>query len=221
MHARGAPSWSTRGATFLVRSRWEFLSRWMPKLGPCSRAPWRATGPCCSERRTSIRCRQDSPSTSRCVRRCSCACPPRATSHPVWVHHCAEPRHWTTQEKRLFEEIGRRLTDALTGLLIFRSLRENQRQLDDSQRIAHVGYWDRDLESGRMTLSDEACLISSDFLPTNASSISPIGMNAGCTTTPPRPPANCRGPCHCAPRWPPLRRGIQGGSARGGCPHHP
>ena len=75
------------------------------------------------------------------------------------LHHCAEPRHWTTQEKRLFEENGRRLTDALTGLLIFRSLRENQRQLDDSQRIAHVGYWDRDLESGRMTLSDEACLI--------------------------------------------------------------
>ena len=32
------------------------------------------------------------------------------------LHHCAEPRHWTTQEKRLFEEIGRRLTDALTGL---------------------------------------------------------------------------------------------------------
>ena len=75
------------------------------------------------------------------------------------LHHCAEPRHWTTQEKRLFEEIGRRLTDALTGLLMFRSLRENQRRLDDAQRIAHVGYWDRDFDSGRMTLSDEACLI--------------------------------------------------------------
>jgi GAF domain-containing protein len=32
------------------------------------------------------------------------------------LHQCASPRTWTTQEERLFEEIGRRLADALSSL---------------------------------------------------------------------------------------------------------
>jgi PAS domain-containing protein len=75
------------------------------------------------------------------------------------LHHCSEPRAWAAQEKRLFEEVGHRLTDALTSLLMFRSLRQSERRLDDAQRIAHIGYWDRDLDTGHMTLSDEACRI--------------------------------------------------------------
>jgi PAS domain S-box-containing protein len=75
------------------------------------------------------------------------------------LHQCASPRVWTPQEERLFQEIGRRLADALTGLLMFRSLRESERRLDEAQRIAHVGYWDRDLDTGRITLSDETCRI--------------------------------------------------------------
>ena len=75
------------------------------------------------------------------------------------LHQCAYPRVWTPQEERLFQEIGQRLADALTGLLMFRSLRESERRLDEAQRIAHVGYWDRDLDTGRITLSDEACRI--------------------------------------------------------------
>jgi PAS domain S-box-containing protein len=75
------------------------------------------------------------------------------------LHQCAYPRLWTPQEERLFQEIGRRLADALTGLLMFHSLRESERRLDEAQRIAHVGYWDRDLATGRITLSDEACRI--------------------------------------------------------------
>ncbi|OUM01978.1 hypothetical protein A8M77_12745 [Variovorax sp. JS1663] len=42
------------------------------------------------------------------------------------LHQCSRPRAWTAQEKRLFEEIGHRLADALTSLLIFRSLRESE-----------------------------------------------------------------------------------------------
>jgi PAS domain S-box-containing protein len=75
------------------------------------------------------------------------------------LHQCAYPRVWTPQEERLFQEIGRRLADALTGLLMFRTLRESERRLDEAQRIAHVGYWDQDLDTGRITLSDEACRI--------------------------------------------------------------
>jgi len=75
------------------------------------------------------------------------------------LHQCSYPRVWTAQEQRLFQEIGRRLTDALTSLLMFRSLRQSEAKLDEAQRIAHVGYWEHDLATGRTTLSDEGCRI--------------------------------------------------------------
>ncbi len=71
------------------------------------------------------------------------------------LHQCSSPRAWTPQEERLFQEIGRRLEDALTGLLMFRSLRESERRLEEAQRISHVGYWERDLVTNRYTWSDE------------------------------------------------------------------
>ncbi len=42
------------------------------------------------------------------------------------LHQCAYPRVWTPQEERLFQEIGRRLTDALSSLLAYRDLRANE-----------------------------------------------------------------------------------------------
>jgi PAS domain S-box-containing protein len=39
---------------------------------------------------------------------------------------------------------------------MFRSLRESQRRLDEAQRIAHVGYWERDLDLGTIRLSEES-----------------------------------------------------------------
>lgn len=42
------------------------------------------------------------------------------------LHQCASPRVWTMEEKRLFQEVGRRLSDALTNLLTYRELRENE-----------------------------------------------------------------------------------------------
>ena len=42
------------------------------------------------------------------------------------LHECSYPRVWTPQEERLFQEIGRRLADALTSVLIFRTLRESE-----------------------------------------------------------------------------------------------
>ncbi|MEJ8815757.1 PAS domain S-box protein [Variovorax ureilyticus] len=72
------------------------------------------------------------------------------------LHQCSRPRAWTAQEKRLFEEIGHRLDDALTSLLIFRSLRESERKLEEAQRMAHLGHWEADLDSGRATASQEA-----------------------------------------------------------------
>jgi PAS domain S-box-containing protein len=46
-----------------------------------------------------------------------------------WVlgmHQCSHPRIWTQEERTLFQEIGRRLSDALTSLLVYRDLCESQ-----------------------------------------------------------------------------------------------
>src|SRR6266851_3125771 len=71
------------------------------------------------------------------------------------LSQCSYARAWTPQEERLFQEIGRRLEDALTSLLMFRNLGESERRLEEAQRISHVGYWERDLATNRYTWSDE------------------------------------------------------------------
>jgi PAS domain S-box-containing protein len=75
------------------------------------------------------------------------------------LHQCARARPWTKEEQRLFEEIGHRLTDALSGLIAFRSLQESERRLEAAQHIAQVGWWERDFLSGRVSLSDESIRI--------------------------------------------------------------
>ncbi|HTE62430.1 MAG TPA: GAF domain-containing protein, partial [Solirubrobacteraceae bacterium] len=49
------------------------------------------------------------------------------------LHQCAHPRVWTSQEERLFQEIGRRLTDALDTLVMVRDLREAHRMVEASR----------------------------------------------------------------------------------------
>jgi PAS domain S-box-containing protein len=75
------------------------------------------------------------------------------------LHQCSFPRIWTAREERLFQEIGRKLGDGLTGLLMLRNLRESEGKLEEAQRIAHVGYWERDLDTGLITWSDETLRI--------------------------------------------------------------
>jgi PAS domain S-box-containing protein len=75
------------------------------------------------------------------------------------LHQCSRPRTWTNEEHRLFEEIGHRLSDALSTLIAFRSLQESESRLDAAQRIARVGWWERDYATGHVSLSDQACRI--------------------------------------------------------------
>ncbi|MCB2182220.1 MAG: PAS domain S-box protein [Desulfobulbaceae bacterium] len=42
------------------------------------------------------------------------------------LHQCSYPRVWKQQDERLFQEIGRRLSDGLTSLLSYRDLRQNE-----------------------------------------------------------------------------------------------
>ncbi|MDB4898620.1 MAG: Histidine kinase, partial [Gemmatimonadetes bacterium] len=66
-----------------------------------------------------------------------------------------DARAWTSPEERLFEEIGRRLADALSVLSTVRSLRESEARLDEAARIAHVGYWENDIAANRIAWSAE------------------------------------------------------------------
>ena len=65
-------------------------------------------------------------------------------------------RTWTQPERRLFEAIGQRIAALLTNLSLSRDLQENKAKLEEAQRIAHVGYWDWNLETGEVIWSDEA-----------------------------------------------------------------
>jgi PAS domain S-box-containing protein len=75
------------------------------------------------------------------------------------LHQCSQVRVWTPQEQRLFQEIGGRLADALATLSLLRSLRDSERKLEEAQRVARVGWWERDLRSNHVFLSDEVCRV--------------------------------------------------------------
>jgi PAS domain S-box-containing protein len=75
--------------------------------------------------------------------------------YALGLHQCSYARAWTAGEERLFQEIGRRLADALSSLLIFRQLRESEHRLSEAQRLAQLGYWEHELETDVVTWSDE------------------------------------------------------------------
>jgi len=68
---------------------------------------------------------------------------------------CSRARSWTLQERRLFEAIGQRLATLLASLLMSRDLQESKARLEEAQRVAHVGYWEWDLETNVVVWSDE------------------------------------------------------------------
>jgi PAS domain S-box-containing protein len=53
-------------------------------------------------------------------------------------------RVWTPREERLFQEIGRRLADALTTLLVLRDQRESARRYQNIFQMAEVSIWEED-----------------------------------------------------------------------------
>src|ERR1700719_1797977 len=71
------------------------------------------------------------------------------------LDQCAGPRTWTRQEEELFEAAGERLATLLTSLSLSRDLLENKARLEEAQRVAHVGHWDWNLETGEIIWSDE------------------------------------------------------------------
>jgi len=62
------------------------------------------------------------------------------------IHQCSHGRIWTTEEETLFQEIGRRLADALTSLLILRDLRESEAKYRRIFDTTSEGIWGQDKE---------------------------------------------------------------------------
>jgi PAS domain S-box-containing protein len=81
------------------------------------------------------------------------------TLHPIdskpWVfglHQCAYARVWTKEEERLFQEIGRRLENALTSMLMQRHLRESERRYRMVFENSPVPCWEEDFSAVKALL---------------------------------------------------------------------
>ena len=60
---------------------------------------------------------------------CMAIYPKADKAHIFGLHQCSFARIWTEEEKRLFQEIGRRLADGLTSLRAYSDLRDREEQL--------------------------------------------------------------------------------------------
>jgi PAS domain S-box-containing protein len=70
------------------------------------------------------------------------------------MHQCSYARTWSSEEERLFVEIGHRLADALTSLIAYQDVRESARKLAQAGRVARLGYWERDVSTSEVSYSD-------------------------------------------------------------------
>ena len=76
------------------------------------------------------------------------------------MHQCSYARNWTPEEERLFQEIGRRISDALTGLLAHRASRESEsRYRRITEALTDYQYSVR-VENGRASerMTSSACV---------------------------------------------------------------
>jgi len=69
------------------------------------------------------------------------------------VHQCSSPRVWTTEEKTLLREIGRRVADGLTGLSAYRTLRRSEERFRSLFENSPVSIWEEDLSDVKSLLS--------------------------------------------------------------------
>ena len=70
------------------------------------------------------------------------------------LHQCSYARTWSEEEERLFVEIGHRLAGALRTLLAYRDVRESEQKLVQAQRVARLGYWERDVSTFEVSYSE-------------------------------------------------------------------
>ena len=79
------------------------------------------------------------------------------------LSQCSYARAWTDQEERLFQEIGRRLADALTTMLVLRDLRESTRRYRNIFQMADVSIWEEDFSQVKSAIEELRSRGVSDF----------------------------------------------------------
>ena len=65
------------------------------------------------------------------------------------IQQCSSDRVWTEEEERLFQEIGRRLEEALGILLAYHDLQESQHRLDLALQAGRIGVFEMELGTGK------------------------------------------------------------------------
>jgi len=85
--------------------------------------------------------------------------PPGHSPYLLAIHYCRPGITWSPGQERLLEEIGRRLSDALTVSLTHQALQRSERYLAEAQRVAQLGHWERDFEHGTVEISEETARI--------------------------------------------------------------
>jgi len=72
--------------------------------------------------------------------------PKNDAAYMFGLHQCSHVRPWTADEQKLFREIGRRLADALSSMLAYRNLRQNEARLRAVMQAIPDLVWLKDLE---------------------------------------------------------------------------
>ncbi|MBI4999137.1 MAG: EAL domain-containing protein, partial [Rhodocyclales bacterium] len=70
------------------------------------------------------------------------------------LHQCSRVREWNPEEVRLFEEIGRRLSDGLNSLLITRNLRESEERFRLVFENSPLPIWEEDFSVVKARLDE-------------------------------------------------------------------
>jgi PAS domain S-box-containing protein len=70
------------------------------------------------------------------------------------VHQCSHERTWTKGEERFLQEIGRRLEDALTSLLMHKNLHESEARYRLVFENSPVSLWEEDFSGVRSIFDD-------------------------------------------------------------------
>ncbi len=81
--------------------------------------------------------------------------PKRGEPYLFGLHQCSAPRRWRPEEERLFLEIGRRLSDGLTSLLVQAELRESEERYRTIFENSPVGIF-RSTFEGRFLVANPA-----------------------------------------------------------------
>ena len=76
------------------------------------------------------------------------------------MHQCSYPRVWSQDDKNLLEEIARRITNVLTGLLAHRDLRDSEERHRFTLQTAMDGFFRTDVQGRFLEVNETYCRMS-------------------------------------------------------------